>query len=119
MNLSKSACLVMWFMSGYRWMWGKWYTHFSASVNGVFSLWGANATGEFIPSDEMLRGEAAAVGERMDHRGSLSWGRYDMDCCRLVADRFGGNGVVSNGETTSELEEVLENESMFEVARCN
>lgn len=67
----------------------------------------------------MLRGEAAAVGARMDHRGSLSWGRYDMDCCRLVAGRFGGNGVVSDGEATSELEEVLENESKFEVARCN
>ena len=98
---------------------GKVYTHFSASVSGVFSLGGASETGEFIPSDETLRGGAAAVGERMDHRGSLLWGRYDMDCCRLVAGRFGGNGVVNDEETTSELEEVLENESMFEVARCN
>ena len=39
-----------------------------------------------------------------------------MDCWRLVAGRFEGNGI---GEATSELEEVLENESMFEVARCN
>ena len=42
-----------------------------------------------------------------------------MDCCRLAAGRFVGNGVVSNGEATSELEEVLESESKFEVARCN
>lgn len=47
------------------------------------------------------------------------WGRYEIDCCRFVAGRFLGNDVVRSGETTSELEEVLENESMFEVARCN
>ena len=42
-----------------------------------------------------------------------------MDCCRFVAGRFGGNGVVDSGGTTSELEEVLDNESMLEVVRCN
>lgn len=60
MNLSKSAC-------------------FSASVSGAFSRWVTGNTGESLPSDEIL-GEAAAVGERMDHRGSLLWGRYEMDC---------------------------------------
>lgn len=99
----------------------KWHTHFSASVSGAFSRWGASEAGGVLPSEEMLGGEAAAVGERMDHRGSLSWGRYEIDCCRFVAGRFWGNGVVDDGETMSEpeLEEVLESESMFEVARWN
>jgi len=88
-------------------------------VSGAFSRWGASEAGGLLPSGEMIEGEAAAVGERMDHRGSLSWGRYEIDCCRFVAGRFGGNGVVDNGEAMSELEEVLENESIFEVARCN
>lgn len=97
---------------------GKWYTHFSASVSGAFSRWGASNTGEFFPSDEMV-GEGAAVGDRMDHRGSLLWGRYEIDCCRFVARRFGGSDAVENGETVSGFEEVLSNESKFEVARCN
>jgi len=75
--------------------------------------------GEFLPTGEMLWGDAAAVGERMDHRGSLLWGRYEMDCCRFVAGRFWGHGVVGDEETTSELEEVLDNESRLEVVRCN
>lgn len=41
-----------------------------------------------------------------------------MDCCRLVAGRFGGNCVVYDGGTTSELE-VSDNDSRFEVVRCN
>ena len=94
-------------------------TYFSASVSGVFSRWGASEVGEFPSSDRMLGGGAAAVGERMDHRGSLLWGRYEMDCCRFVAGRFGGKGVVGSGEAMSELEEVLDNESMFEVVRCS
>jgi len=99
MNLSKSAC-------------------FSASVSGAFSRWGASNTGEFFPSDEMV-GETAAVGDRMDHRGSLLWGRYEMDCCRFVGGRFGGSDAADNGETVSEFEEDLNKESKFEVARCN
>ena len=95
------------------------YTHFSASVSGAFSRWRVSEAGEVLPSDGVLGGGVAAVGERMDHRGSLLWGRYEMDCCRFVAGRFWGNNVVRSGETTSELEEVLENESMFEVVRCN
>ena len=67
----------------------------------------------------MLGGDAAAVGERMDHRGSLLWGRYEMDCCRFVACRFWGNGTADSGGATSELEEILDNESMLEVVRCN
>lgn len=98
---------------------GRQYTHFSASVSGTFSRWGTNEAGECFPPEEMLGGETAAVGERMDHRGSLSWGRYEMDCCRFVAGRFWDNGVVDSGEATSEHKEVLENESMLEVARCN
>ena len=94
------------------------HTHFSASVSGAVSRWETSEAGEFLPSDGMLGGAAAAVGERMDHRGSLLWGRYEIDCCRFVASRFGGSGVVDNGET-SELEEVLESESMLEVARCS
>ena len=65
----------------------------------------------------MLGGEVAAVGERMDHRGSLLWGRYEIDCCRFVVGRLWGNGVVDSGEAASVLEEVLEGESMLEVAR--
>jgi hypothetical protein len=75
--------------------------------------------GEFLPPGEMLGGEAAAVGERMNHRGSLLWGRYEMDCCRFVAGRFWGNGSVDSGGARSELEEVLDSESMPEVVRCN
>ena len=97
---------------------GKWYTHFSASVSGPLSRWGASDKGEFLPSDEML-GEAAALGEQMDHRGSLLWGRYEMDCCRFVAGRLWGSCVVYKGGLASELEEVLDNESRFEVVRCN
>ena len=74
------------------------YTHFSASVSGTFSRWGASDEGEFLPSDEMV-GDAAAVGERMDHRGSLLWGRYEMDCCLFVAGRLGGKGVAEKGGT--------------------
>ena len=95
------------------------HTHFSASVSGVVSLWGVSEAGDCFPSSETLEGDAAAVGERIDHRGSLLWGRYEMDCCRFVARRFGNDGAVDNGETTSKLEGVLENDSMFEVARCN
>jgi len=100
MNLSRSAC-------------------FSASVSGTFSRWGASEVGEFLPTDGTLGGGAAAVGERMDHRGSLLWGRYEMDCCRFVTGRLWDNGAVDSGEATSVLEEVLESESMLEVARCN
>jgi len=98
MNLSKSAC-------------------FSASVSGAFSRWGASSRGGFFPSNEIV-GEAAAVGDRMDHRGSLLWGRYEMDCCRFVAGRFGDGDAVDKGETALEFENVLNNESRFEVARC-
>lgn len=42
-----------------------------------------------------------------------------MDCCRFVAGRFGGNDVAEKSGTTSELNEVLDNESRFEVVRCN
>lgn len=99
MNLRRSAC-------------------FSASVSGGFSRWGAGDTGEFLPSDKLL-GDAAAVGERIDHRGSLSWGRYEIDCCRFVAGRLEGNEGVDEAGTTSELEDVLDNVSRFEVARCS
>lgn len=47
------------------------------------------------------------------------WGRYEIDCCRFVAGRFWGNGTVDKAGTKPELEEVLENESRFEVVRCN
>ena len=87
-------------------------------MSGAFSLWGPSEANESLRSGEMLGGEGAAVGERMDHRGSLLWGRYEMDCWRLVAGRFESGGVVDNGET-SELEEVLESESMFEIERCS
>jgi len=55
----------------------------------------------------------------MDHRGSLLWGRYEMDCCRFAANRFGGNGIMGDVETTSELEEALDNGSTLEVVRWN
>ena len=42
-----------------------------------------------------------------------------MDCCRFVTGRLWGNDVVDSGDATSVLEEVLESESMLEVARCN
>ena len=96
----------------------KWYAHFSASVRGVFSRWGATDVGEFFPSDGMFAG-ITAVGEQMDHRGSLLWGRYEMDCCRFVAGRFGSDGAVEKGGTMLELEGVRENDSRFEVARCS
>jgi hypothetical protein len=116
MNLSKSACLVTWFVKSGDGV-DRWYTHFSARVSGAVSRWEGSDTGESLPSDETL-GEATAVGEQMDHRGSLLWGRYEIDCCRFVAGRFGGNGVTDKGGTTSELEEVLDNESRLEVVRC-
>jgi len=88
-------------------------------VSGAFSRWGASEAGEFLPPDEMLGGEDTVVGERMDHRGSLLWGRYEMDCCRFVAGRLWDNGIADNGGAMSELEEVLDNESMLEIVRCN
>ena len=42
-----------------------------------------------------------------------------MDCCRFVAGRFWGNGIAKSVGATSELEEVLDSESVFEVVRCN